>query len=119
MLVCSISAAPSFIWGISDFDRYAMSTGVFCFVFAYTVATGTEQFGRLRRLPFVQQTLYIGYTARLALSAAFPVAMLVEVFPGILSVEFVTLLGIDPHFFAGTGYTNRVTEYTVLNQAEQ
>jgi hypothetical protein len=128
-IVCGISAAPSFALASDRFNDAAMVVGVCLFIAAYTAVTGTSFFQRLRRLPFVRRTLYIGYGARLALSllhgTAFLVAWsgapswwlfaLVDVWPGVLSIELVqNLFGREPETFVGTLLTTLI-QGTLLN----
>lgn len=88
-LVCLVSAAPSFLWSMREFDQRAIAVGVVLFILAYTAATSTAAFERFHNLPFVRRTLYVGYGLRLAASLLFPVGMMIDVYPGLLSVAVV------------------------------
>ena len=87
--VCVVSAAPSFLWAQREFSREAMAVGVALFILAYTGLTSTERFERFHSRPFVRRTLYIGYGLRLGASLLFPVGMVVDMWPGIISVGIV------------------------------
>lgn len=127
--ICVVSAAPSFLFASHQFNHAAMIVGVCAFIAAYTAFTSTSWFNQLRRRPFVRRTLYIGYGTRLALSLlhglAFAIAvsgrptpwvfMLIDVWPGLLSVEIVrTLLAAETESFIGTLWTTLV-QGTLLN----
>ncbi len=94
-LLCSVSAAPSFLWAMSEYSRPAMLTGVVIFILLYTATTSTQAFHRFSRRPFVRRTLYIGYGLRVLCSLLFPLGMLIDLWPGLLSV-FISEL-----FFSG------------------
>lgn len=102
LVVCAVSAAPSFILAAGEFSRPAMGLGVVMFAAAYTAVTCTEHFERFHTLPFVRRTLYIGYGLRLVLSVAFPVGMAADLIPGMVSLGLVQRLGLEPHSFAGS-----------------
>ncbi len=101
-VLCSVCAAPSFIWAASQYDVAAMLVGVFLFVVLYTVATCTPHFERLRDRPFVRRTLHIGYGTRLGLSIVFPLGMALDLIPGALSARIVDSLVVNETGFAGT-----------------
>ncbi len=92
-LVCSASAAPSFVFGTMGFeerdDIIAMIAGVMTFVCLYTWVTGTETFARFRRRAFVSRTLKIGFGTRILLSIAFPIGMYVDIYCGLCSITLV------------------------------
>lgn len=114
-LVCTVSAAPSFIVAANGFHRGAMVLGVCLFILGYTAATSTEAFERFHRRPFMRRTLYIGYGGRMVLSVLFPIGMGVDMFPGMLSVSFVrNVLQLTPESFLGTLATTCV-QGTLLN----
>ena len=121
--ICVVSAAPSFLFASHEFNHAAMIVGVCAFIAAYTAFTSTSWFNVLCRRPFVRRTLYIGYGTRLALSllhgVAFAIAvsgrptpwvfMLIDVWPGLLSVEIVrNLLAMETESFMGTLWTTLV-----------
>ena len=101
-VVCTISAVPSFLGAWDDFNRLAMLTGLACFICLLTTTTSTQRFLRFRKRPFIRRTLYIGYGARLLISIAYPIGILVDFFPGIVSISIVEGLGIHGPSFLGT-----------------
>ena len=101
-VVCAVSAVPSFFWASGQFNRPAMFVGVLLFAIGYTVVTSTDAFMRFKSRPFMRRTLYIGYFTRLGASVLFPIGAAVDLLPGIISVELVGGVGLDPHTFAGT-----------------
>ncbi len=123
---CAVSAAPSFILAKDEFNRAAMALGVCLFIAAYTVGTSTTGFQRFHRRPFVRRTLYIGYGARLILSMVMPmglrnrsdpgslITLLPDVWPGMLSVQFVESTNLDAESFAGTLATT-IVQGALLN----
>ena len=112
--VCSISAAPSFIWAANQYDPWAMATGVACFVILLTVATCTERFERFKRRPFVRRTLYIGYGTRIGVSLLFPLGMFLDMFPGLISTAVAEQLGFNDNLFIFTLVATLV-QGTILN----
>ena len=114
-IICSVSAAPSFVLASGEFDRAAMVVGVVIFIALYTLGTSTAAFERFHRRPFVRRTLYIGYGLRLIMSMTFPLGFVAgpqigpvalvffaDVWPGALSLEVVRWTGLDPNTFSGT-----------------
>jgi hypothetical protein len=98
-LLCSVSAVPSFIVARRDYSRPAMVTGIAFFVVLYTVATSTQFLDRFSRRPFVRRTFHIGYGVRLTCSVLFPLGMMIDLFPGFLSVSITEgLYGSDRSF---------------------
>jgi hypothetical protein len=97
LLICSVSAAPSFLIGASDgANRAGMAAGVLVFVLAYTWLTCTERFQRFYERRYIRPTMQFGYGARLFLSALAALtlvepdraifAVLPDVYCGLLSV---------------------------------
>ena len=123
-VICSVSAAPSFVLASGEYDRGAMLVGIALFIAIYTAATSTDAFERFRRRPFVRRTLYIGYGLRLMLSVIFALGMsvvteagillAVDIWPGILSVQLVKGLGIELATFHGTLLTT-IVQGAMLN----
>jgi hypothetical protein len=95
-LVCTVSATPSFFWGvltIATAQALAMLTGVAIFVGLYTAGDQWTQQARWRRNRPLRLSLKIGYITRLAISVIFPVGGFIDMFCGIFSIsvaEFVT-----------------------------
>ncbi len=91
--ICTISAAPSFMCGLSfgtDLPHVAaMIIGVATFILGYALIAASEPALRFKRRPFVRRTLRIGYITRLALSVAFPVGLYLDLLCGVLSVGVI------------------------------
>ena len=98
-LVCVISAAPSFFWGLASVAReqgLAMILGVLTWILLYVVAdlrSANESWRRSPRWVFV---LRIGYWTRIVCSIIFPLGMFLDLWCGMLSV---TILGQFAIFF--------------------
>ncbi len=104
-VVCWIAAAPSFYIGATIGDMgssrvAAMAVGVFLFAGAYTRVSTSGWFRRLRRRPFVESTLKIGYGIRLVQSflSILPPLFVLDMIPGVVSVAVTGVLfgGIRP-----------------------
>jgi hypothetical protein len=113
-ILCSVSAAPSFLFASAEFHDGAMLLGVGLFIVALTATTCTERFERFRRKRYIRRTLYIGYGARLAISVLFPIAFILDMWPGMLSVAIAGAIVGDPETFAGTLIATLV-QGTLLN----
>ena len=114
-LICLVSAAPSFLCAMRQFDERAMAVGVALFILAYTAVASTAAFERFHNLPFVRRTLYIGYGLRLAASLFYPVGIAADLFPGVISIEFVeNVLGLKGKGFGAT-LAITVVQGTLLN----
>lgn len=100
MLVCAVIAAPSFYFGLmfgTDAARIsAMFTGILVYAIAYACAEIYWARPYLVRNPRLRRTVQIGYGSRVAISILFPVAILVDVPCGMISVDVV-------RSFAGIG----------------
>lgn len=113
-LLCSISATPSFVWAAHEFSRAAMVTGVAAFILFYTAATSTQAFHLFSRRPFVRRTLYIGYGLRVGVSIIFPLGMILDLLPGIISVNITEEVFRKDHSFVPTLITTLI-QGTILN----
>ncbi len=92
-LICSISAAPSFILGaMSTDEKYAgMIVGILIFVVGYTCLDFMTAQDPWRQVPVIRRTLKITYGTRIAASlsmAGTPLDMLC----GIMSISFGSLI---------------------------
>ncbi len=114
MLICSVSAVPSFIWASGEYDRAGMVCGVAVYIVAYTLLSMTALVQRLETRPFVRRTLRIGYITRLIISIVFPVGMAVDLLPGLCSIAVVKgALGLKDGFtFA---YTTTLVQGVFVN----
>lgn len=111
-LVCWISAAPSFSLaasfggggrgaGAGGFDPWAMACAITLFSILYTIFTSTDAFDRFHRIRGVRRTLYIGYWTRIGISIVFPVSIVLDMVPGIISVGAVnSAFGVQSGFVA-------------------
>jgi hypothetical protein len=111
--VCSLSAAPSFLWAMGEFDRGAMLLAVACFIGIMTALTCTRRFERFKRRAYVRKTLYIGYGTRVAISLVVPLGMAIDVYPGLFSVMLAEQLA-PPDTFVGT-FVATMIQGTLLN----
>jgi hypothetical protein len=108
ILICVVSAVPSFILAARTYSRPAMVTGVAVFVVLYTAVTSTRFVDRLSHRPFVRRTFYIGYGVRLALSVFFPLGMLIDLFLGFVSVSITESFFRDDYSFVPTLVTTLI-----------
>ena len=88
-LVCTISAVPSYVFGvgISQAQISAMIIGILMFIVAYTCldyVTATTAFRQNRR---VARTLKIAYGSRIAISIIYPIAFVLDMFCGMVSIS--------------------------------
>jgi hypothetical protein len=90
--LCALIAVPSFLWAMGTFDLVGMGLGVLTFVVAYAAIATVPRINNWARDPHVRRTLKIGYGTRLALSALFPVGMIVDAIPGMISLEISRVL---------------------------
>ncbi|MAE66771.1 MAG: hypothetical protein CMJ18_21085 [Phycisphaeraceae bacterium] len=101
-IVCAISAAPSFLLAMGEYNEPAMLTGVALFILLLTATTSTKRFLKFRKRPFVRRTLYIGYGCRITLSLLMPVTFIVDIIPGIVIISALEGLGLHHTSYAGT-----------------
>ena len=94
--ICGISAVPSFIWGyqvVQHPDKIAaMVIGILVFVVGYALLNVFVFRGQILDKPLLKRTVFIGYGTRLLISIVFPLGMLVDMFPGIISVGIANLV---------------------------
>jgi hypothetical protein len=98
-LVCTVSAAPSFVWGLNTVaasQAIAMLTGVAIFIAGYTLADFLTQHLGWRQSPTTRLTLKIGYATRIVISILFPVGGTLDLICGSISI------GISQHVLAPT-----------------
>lgn len=102
-LLCSVAAATSFVWAKEDlFDTHGMLLGVATFIVAYALVAASDVVHVWRSKPFVSRTIKIGYGVRVLVSAAFPVGMAVDFFPGVIAVKTVGLFFRPSNGFVAT-----------------
>lgn len=107
-VLCSLSAAPSFVWAIGAYDPAAMGCGISIFILAYAVASGTTTVARIKSRPFARRTFLIGYITRVGISVTYPVGMALDMLPGMISKSIVESIVDRPEGFLGTLMTTVV-----------
>ncbi|MAI70661.1 MAG: hypothetical protein CMM01_07095 [Rhodopirellula sp.] len=88
LLVCSVSAVPSFYLGVgvSDGQIAAMGLGVLFFAVGYTFLDCKTATRPIRQIRLVSITLRLVYATRMIITVLFPIGLFVDMFCGILSV---------------------------------
>jgi len=100
-VTCTVSAGPGFAIALSEgFDPAGMLVGIGLFIVGLTAISCTSAFERRLRRPFVRATLYTGYGVRMALSMAFPLAIFVDIWPGIVTMAVAEQMGFRQQGFA-------------------
>lgn len=95
-LVCTVSAIPSFVWGlgtIASTHILAMLLGVLIFIVGYVFADQLTQSSSWRRNKSLRLSLKIGYITRLIISIVFPVGGTLDMFCGLLSISMIDFAG--------------------------
>jgi hypothetical protein len=91
--ICGVTAIPSFIWACNVVDDawrvHAMSLGILLFAVAYTLLDLQILRSGCGRDPLLKRAVFTGFALRLTASAIFPLGMIVDVLPGMLSVVLV------------------------------
>jgi uncharacterized membrane protein YfcA len=97
LLVCGLSAIPSFLFGaaITKGQYEGMLLGILVFVAGYTWLDRRTATRRWRRDPRTQRTLRIGYGTRIAISVLFPIGSFLDVLLGAIAVEFYQVASGD------------------------
>ena len=113
-VVCTISAAPSFLWAMGDHSRLGMAWGVVIFILLYTAVSTTETFASFAARPFVKRTLRIGYFTRVGISVVFPVGAMVDLLPGMFAVQLVGTVIPDQASF-GFAFCTTLVQGVFLN----
>lgn len=94
-IVCVVSAAPSFFWGLSTVaheQALAMIVGVAIFIALYTIGDQKTKHSAWRRNSSLRLTLKIAYITRIAISIILPVGGMLDLFCGLFSVSIVEFL---------------------------
>lgn len=109
-------SGPSYALAVTEggFDSNAILLAVALYVACLTAITCTDWFERFYRLPFVRQSLRIGYGARMALALVLPVSFVLDAMLGSLSVGFFDSINVSTSSFAGT-FLLTLAHGTVLN----
>jgi hypothetical protein len=116
LVVCSLSAIPSFVFGlaVTDGQMAGMIVGILIFVAAYTILDYQTASRAFRQKPALRRTLRIAYGTRIAISILFPLGAYLDVICGILSVGLtqgitgVEFRAADPMGFFGVVFTTLV-----------
>lgn len=94
--VCAVSAIPSFVLGMNvanyHYEMVAMGIGILIFAVGYTAVDLSFLRQLARRNPAIRRTLFIAYIGRMTLSAIFPAGMMLDMWPGLISVIVVEAL---------------------------
>jgi hypothetical protein len=109
-----VSALPSFLVAMSEFDVAAMTLAIFLYILLLTALTCTAWFESFRAKRYVRASLYAGYGTRVGISLALPLAVAVDMWPGILSISIVGGMGMDESSFAGT-FCATMIQGTLIN----
>ncbi len=122
LIVCSLSAIPSFFFGLAITEGRAagMIVGILLFVIGYTILDYRTAGYRIRQKKTIQRTLKIAYGTRIAISILFPLGMYIDLVCGLLSVGLTQSItghefrDSDPMSFLAAVFTTLV-QGTVLN----
>jgi hypothetical protein len=98
LIVCWISAAPSFFIaiGVINVEQWpAMIAGVMTFVAGYIVADNRTFHWAFRQRKPVRYALITTYAIRILISVIFPIAIFVDMFCGMVSSMVLYPIGLD------------------------
>ena len=121
MIVCWISAAPSFFIALSVVNVQswpALVAGVMTFVVAYIGADYQSSTWRFRQRKPVRYALITTYVIRILMSVIFPIALFVDLWCGIVSSVVLYPMGFDgtkTDLSPGAVYLWTVAQGLVLN----
>ena len=119
--ICCVSAAPSFFWGCVLHHALqhilGMIAGILVFILGYTLFECSSAYRRVIRWPHVRTTVWIGYGTRLTISIIFPIALMVDVWTGMISVAIMEPATLDGATDAGflIVFLTTVLQGTLLN----
>lgn len=107
-MVCCVSAAPSFVFGLLLANSRAteitgMVLGVITFILAYTCFECSSKFQILIRKRFVRKAARIGYGVRMLISVVFPLGSYIDIPTGMLSVTIANFV-----FGVGAGQNREI-----------
>ena len=122
LVVCTLSALPSFFWGmaITEGQIAGMVCGILVFVVGYTLLDQRTASRPFRQKATVRRTLKIAYGTRIAISILFPIGAYLDLFCGFISLSLTQHIAIaefttaDSMQFGGTFLTTLV-QGAVLN----
>ena len=88
LTVCSLSAIPSFVFGmaVTGGQLAAMLSGILLFAIGYTVADYRTAGFAWRRRPIIRRTLKIAYGTRIAISLLLPLGAYIDIACGVVSL---------------------------------
>jgi hypothetical protein len=121
LIVCWISAAPSFFIaiGVVNVEQWpAMVAGVMTFVVGYIVADNRTYHWAFRQRKPVRYALITTYVIRIVISVIFPIAMFVDMFCGMISSMVLYPIGLDApkhDLSLGAVYLWTIAQGVVLN----
>ena len=101
LVICAISAAPSFFWGFLVGEQpfqaaTGMILGVLTFVVGYTIFECQPFAQRLLRDRHVKRTAKIGYGTRIGISIIFPIALYLDLIVGLFAISTMSFFtGVD------------------------
>lgn len=87
--VCSISAVPSFVLGLTVTDGEqiaAMVIGILIFAVGYTALDYRTSHRPWRQNPMIRRTLRLAYGTRVAISLLFPLGGFLDLYCGIVAI---------------------------------
>ena len=118
LLVCSISAAPSFFLGLSfGADIYhvsAMVSGVLLYVLIY-VFVDIKVRPRIADNALLRRSMQIGYWTRVIVSVAFPVAFAIDMGCGVISTAVVGVVpGLGASLNLGGAQSTGMTAFVAI-----
>lgn len=88
-LICGVTAIPSFIWAVNQYNLVGMVVGVGVYILLYVIVWGTKTLQRQAENPRWVRAMRIGYGIRLFVSIVFPLGMAADLVPGMFSVGLV------------------------------
>ncbi|QEG24628.1 hypothetical protein [Mariniblastus fucicola] len=114
LVICIVSAAPSFFWGMALADDYAIQSvamllGILTFVALYVFIESREWTRRKLTNRSIRLAVNIGYISRIVISVIYPVAMILDMICGMFSVGLVSEL-----FGYGFGLETRYEETEIV-----
>ncbi len=121
MLICVISGAPSFFYGMVLGANYAVQSvamfmGILTFVCVYVYVESREWTRRKLMDKSLRIAVRVGYITRVAISVLFPVAMFVDLWCGLVSVSIMSRLFGETYIGSGSrGSTPVVAAPIVLS----
>lgn len=100
--VCAVGAAPSVMLAYQGFSKAGMAVGIAFFALAHTALSCVPTVRRFYRMRFAKVAVHTAYGLRIAVSAAFPMGMAIDLMPGMLFVGLVERITGAAESFPGT-----------------